>query len=164
MKKHNIVDEISIKMLANQNNFSNYEEELIDELKLFDNLDVQGSDGRTVLIHASVYGYYNTVKFLIEKKADISIKDKVGYTALHAAVSANNYLIAELLLNCKAQVDELDIFGNTPLFRTSHLYKDMIILLLKYGANPFLKNDYGISPYDVYQSYDDIIKLFDAIK
>jgi ankyrin repeat protein len=64
------------------------------------NLNVQDPrDGRTVLITAAARGESAVVKALVDGKADINVKDNVGYTALFHALDARYDEIAELLVN-----------------------------------------------------------------
>ena len=53
------------------------------------------------------------------------------------------------LLEAGAKIDEKNSSGATPLMRavlTYHGNGDVIRLLRKWGADPFAKNNYGISP------------------
>ena len=88
------------------------------------------------------------------------MKCSLGFTALHAAVDSDNYQIAEFLLkNCDVNVNEKDNYGNTPLMRTHHYNIKMIKLLMKYGADSTMCNNYGNSPLTSYEAYPEIIKV-----
>jgi ankyrin repeat protein len=70
-----------------------------------------------------------------------------------------------MLLEAGAKVDPVDVFGNTPLWRsvmnsTSDL--GAIKELLKHGADPSIKNNHGRAPIDIARDTrrDDIIALF----
>ena len=157
-KKSNIIDDISIKMMS-QNDCEN---ELIKTIaESVSDINMQGRDGRTLLISASVYGCEKTVKKLIESGADIGIKDEMGYTALHAAVSGQHHNIIRFLLSSGADVNAVDSFGNTPLFRASKDDIETIKLLVSFGNDAHVKNSFGISAYDTFAAYSDIIALFD---
>lgn len=161
MKKMNIIDNISVKMLSYISEHNAETADLLNEILSLEDINLKGRDGRTLLIHASAYGHLSIVKLLIESNADINAKDTMGYSALHAAVSAGHISVVELLLNRGADPNALDAYGNGPLFRASHQDNAIIALLLEYGANPCLKNNYGVSPYDAFQAYPQIICAFD---
>lgn len=87
----------------------------------------------------------NTVKLLLEKGADIHLKDDKGETPLHVAVRGENLKLIDLLLKHGSQVDELTEVeetpdspynGKTPLITAvrSHKNPQVIAYLLKAGA------------------------------
>ena len=52
--------------------------------------------------------------------------------------------------NSRAHVDAVNEHGNTPLFTAVFNYKtdgSVIELLRQYGADPFINNNYGQSPF-----------------
>jgi ankyrin repeat protein len=87
-------------------------------------------------------------------------KIKKALSALHSAVITDNIEIAKLLLENKANVNIKDSYGNTPLWRASHMNPKIIKLLLDYGADYNIKNNYDVSLLTLFQAYPDIIKLF----
>ena len=109
-------------------------------------------DERTLLIHAVLANNLNLVSQFIAKGAQIEHSDKIGWTALHYAAQGHRAPTLEVLLSVHPTVDLQDQYGNTPLWRATFDSKgvgDSIMLLLKAGANPHLKNHSGISPYDL---------------
>jgi ankyrin repeat protein len=87
----------------------------------------------------------NTIKLLLEKGADIHLKDDKGETPLHLAVRFENLKLVELLLKQGSQVDELTEVeetpdsphnGRTPLITAarSHKNPEIMACLLKAGA------------------------------
>lgn len=157
-KKNNIIDDISIKMMSH----NECEDELIGIIaESVSDINMQGRDGRTLLISASVYGCEKTVEKLIASGADIGIKDEMGYTALHAAVSGQHHNIIRFLLLSGADVNAVDSFGNTSLFRASKDDVETIKLLVSFGADANVKNNFDVSAYDTFAAYSDIIALFD---
>jgi len=104
------------------------------------------------IIEAVISNNINEVKRLLSKGVNVNEHDKIGFTALHYA--AQNYLleIATILLEGKAEVDSKDIHGNTPLFKAVFNSKgngEMIKILLRFGANKDLKNNHGVSPFEL---------------
>jgi ankyrin repeat protein len=104
------------------------------------------------IIEAVINNDINEVKTILSKGVNVNEHDKIGFTALHYA--AQNYLleIATILLEGNAEVDSKDIHGNTPLFKAVFNSKgngEMIKILLRFGANKDIKNNYGISPFEL---------------
>ncbi|KAG6580256.1 Death-associated protein kinase [Phytophthora cinnamomi] len=79
---------------------------------------------------------FHETKALVEGGADISAKDKLGGTALHAAARNGNTNAISLLLDRGADVNAADIDGWTALHAAARNIKtDAISLLLDRGAN-----------------------------
>jgi ankyrin repeat protein len=100
-------------------------------------------------MEAVVTGQLEAAQLLIASGADVRAKDNRGWTALHYAAQDYQSEIAELLLENGADVDACDSFGNTPLWRAvfaSRGRRDVIDVLVRYGANKHLENTSGISP------------------
>ena len=57
----------------------------------------------------------DTVKFLIEKGADLNIKDYYGSTPLHTAVRQKKLEVVRYFAERGANIDTKDDYGNTPL-------------------------------------------------
>ncbi|MDF1910302.1 ankyrin repeat domain-containing protein [Mycolicibacterium smegmatis] len=80
---------------------------------------------------------------------DINEADEAGLTPLHHACIHWSYESAKILLEAGADVDPRDQWGNTPLLRVVGSRDDSlawVTLLLEYGANPTIENNYGHSP------------------
>lgn len=159
-KKKNIVDDISMKMLSIHNGQKSItEEEILQLIEELDEIDTCGRDGRTLLIHAACYNMTEIANHLISKNANINTQDDLGYSPLHAAVVAGNYEMVKLLLSCGAIVNIFDNWGNTPLHRASTKCVEIIDLLLQYGANPNICNDFGISAVQTFQAFPNILVI-----
>lgn len=137
---------------------------------IFDSgIDINFRDGeeRTPLMNAVIENKTHMVKDLINAGADIDAQDSTGATALHFA--AQNYFVdmVTVLLENKAQVDIGDTNGNTPLSDAvfySNGRGEIISLLLQYGANRKLENNYGISPLELSKTIAnyDMFKFFES--
>ena len=134
--------------------------------------------GRSELHYAARDANLSEVVRLIRIGSDVESADSRGWTPLHFAVQSqltapqgHPVETAEALLKAGAKIDSKDEHGNTPLMRAVAVYRggegSMIRLLRKWGADPFLKNNYGIcalesarmtANYDVAKYFDDLPK------
>lgn len=65
-------------------------------------------------------------------------------TLLYHAVSAGRVDVAEMLLRAKCRVDSPSKTLWTPLMKACAIgHKELVLLLLKAGASPFVVNDHG---------------------
>ena len=71
-------------------------------------LDVQDTDGETVLIWAAAQGKLECVQWLIDSKAEIDAKDNSGPTALMKAAENGNSDCVQLLIDAKADLEAED--------------------------------------------------------
>ena len=162
MKKSNIIDDISIKMMSTDfNRKPDYDDKtLLELIKPLSDINMKGRDGRTLLIHSVLYNRIEIVKWLLENGALIDERDMQGLSALHCAVVSNNSEMAEYLLEQGASIDIRDNFGNTPLMRAG-LNADIIKLLLAHGADYTLENNHGATLLKMYEAYPNILSLFE---
>ena len=90
---------------------------------------------------------FETVNLLLQKGANVSVRDDKGETPLHLAVRFEHLKLVELLLKNGSMVEELTEVegipdsphnGRTSLITTarSHKNPDILTFLLKSGANP----------------------------
>lgn len=135
-----------------------------------EDVNTKDQDGRTSLMHAILAedADPSIVQLLINHGADINTYDNgQKWTALHFAARDQNEAIVRSLLDAGATVDPVDVFGNTPLWRsvmnsTSSLAA--IRELLKHGADPHRKNGHGSAPIDIARDTGraDIVALFEG--
>lgn len=102
----------------------------------------------------------NFLRWLIEHGANVNQKDSVNWTALHFSCEYKCKRNIEFLIQSGASVNEKNSTGATPLLRllaqnTSENFEMAKILIIN-GADPFLKNNAGISPKDI---NSDLIKI-----
>jgi len=126
-------------------------------------------DGMTLLMNAILEEAVDTsiVRLLIERGVDINASDSEGWTALHFAARDQNEEIVQILLKAGATVDPVDMFGNTPLWRsvmnsTSNLA--VIKKLVAHGADPYRTNEHGVAPINIARDTEraDIVALFEG--
>lgn len=161
MKKKNVVDAIAMKMMSEENGVFDFSDSVIlQDISISGDINQKGRDGRTFLLHAIAYKRYQIAKKLLQLNADIGIKDELGNSALHVAVMVKDKKMVKLLLENHADVNAVNNYGNSPLLQSSHNDIDIISLLVSYGADPSLKNKSGISAYDAFSAYPEIIRSF----
>lgn len=118
-------------------------------------IDAPDGNARTALIHAAAYNNIGLLEWLVEQGANPDHQDRIGYSALHFAGQNRLVEIARFLLEKGANPNLQDNHGNSPLWTAvfnSMDEKGVMQLLLKYGADAELRNKYGKSPKDLYQT------------
>lgn len=120
-----------------------------------EDVNLRDDDRRTPLMDAVLAEDADprVVKLLIERGADISAVDKdQKWTALHFAARDQKDAVVRVLLEAGAAFDPVDVLGNTPLWwSVMHFSSNVAVIeeLLKHGADPHKKNNYGVSPIDL---------------
>lgn len=125
-----------------------------------DGCDVDGKDryGRTIIYDAITKGFQDIVLELCLAHTNINNQDKKGKTPLHLASIHSQLEIAKMLIQYGADVNIKDDNGNTPIFDAvfnTNGIDSIILLLMKNGANPSLKNNYDISPKEIAETSDN---------
>lgn len=116
--------------------------------------DVNSTDskGRTLLHYAVIENNFNIAKLLLDKGANSSHSDNNGWTPLHYAAQNYNAKLSELLIKYGADVNAKDEFGNTVIARATFASQgdgEVILLLLKNGADPKITNNRNVSAIDL---------------
>uniref|UniRef100_A0A674ER21 Euchromatic histone-lysine N-methyltransferase 1b n=1 Tax=Salmo trutta TaxID=8032 RepID=A0A674ER21_SALTR len=126
-------------------------------------INCQDDGGWTAMIWATEYKHLNQVKLLLNKGADINIRDKEENICLHWAAFSGSVEIAELLLEAKCDLHAVNIHGDSPLHIAArenrlecvilHYYNQVygllsLRLLLSRGVDVNLKNREGETPPD----------------
>jgi len=139
-------------------------------------VDVKGEKGGTLMCLAIEGNNKEVVKLLIARGADVNAKNWQGDSLLHLAVKSGNHDILKLLLVSKADVNARNESLQTPIFEAvrfqmpyqgkggfapsfsgpdqSQYYKsisplpikELIQLLLEYGAEVNIKDRFGETP------------------
>lgn len=88
---------------------------------------------------ASYYARHELIEKLIANNADVSLKDKNGYTALHHTCLGGrdtNAYVVQQLVKANADINAQDNYGFTPLHLAVMYYcYDEVVLLKHFGAN-----------------------------
>lgn len=93
-------------------------------------------------------------KLLLEKGADINLKDEHGWTALLWASWTGFPEIVSILLEKGSDVNTVDAQGHTPLTTASLRGNDKVVnILLEKGADPDHKNNAGKNALDLAKEY-----------
>jgi uncharacterized protein len=111
--------------------------------------------GRTPLHYACNDGNTVLCAELLAAGALPNAHDDNGWVPLHFAAQAQSASVTSLLLHAGAKTEVRDGYGNTPLWRatmTSRGQGEVIALLRAAGADPYAKNNAGVSPINVARS------------
>jgi uncharacterized protein len=124
--------------------------------------------GRSPLHHAAAKNDRSEALARLVAGDDPNLGDHRGFTPLHFAAQEFATDVARILPDHGAQVDAVNVFGNTPLFTAtfnSNGRGEMIALLRERGADLFRTNTSGQTPvglarlignYDVAQFFADL--------
>lgn len=91
-------------------------------------------------------------------------ENSLGENALHYAVIWNDSKNLVALIKEGVFINQRGENGFTPLHEAvDKNNKDMVLLLLEYGANKSIKNDLGEKPIDIARAfnYDNIIRVLE---
>jgi ankyrin repeat protein len=124
--------------------------------------------GRSDLHYAARDGNTKEVKRLLDLGFNVNLKDVNGHTPLHIAAQEQKPHTVEALLDAGAEIEAKDKNGHTPLAQAVFYSRgdgDTIRLLRGRGADPYAKNNHGVSPidtarqianYDIAQYFNDL--------
>jgi uncharacterized protein len=131
-------------------------------------MTVLDREGRSLLHYAAMADRSAEAEERLAAGDDPNLGDRRGFTPLHLAAQEGSVETARMLLDHGAEVDPVNIFGNTPLsvaVFNSRGRGDLIALLRERGADPFRANNYGQTPvglarlirnYDAAQFFADV--------
>lgn len=95
-------------------------------------------------------------------------KDCRGETILHHCIYEEKYdTIVYLLERGHVDPNEKNSYGDTALslmilfWKRNDFFEKIVRLMMKYGANPYIKNNNGISSYDL--ANDEVKEMFSEI-
>lgn len=137
------------------------------------NIDEVDDDYKMTLLNQAVIGgLLKVVNVLINKGANVNIRDRYGFTALNYAVQNYNVEAAKILIDNGADVHSKDKWGNNIINKATFESKgrgEIIKLLLAAGANPYEENDHGVNAiklaetignYDVKQFFNNMLDQY----
>jgi ankyrin repeat protein len=112
------------------------------------NYDILSSQGDAALHFAAAGNYGGFIQYLIEKRADVNVRNALGATPFHEAARMGHVDIMKLLLANGADINARDNLGNTVMHMAIPLdwHREVLDFLLIRGANPNLRNEYGDTP------------------
>lgn len=130
---------------AKTGKFYNVQEILTQNANL--TLDTQDQMGKTVLHYICTAGNLKTLKVCLERKPDLCITDKTGWTALHWAAVKGHVDVLEELVNYGVDVNIPDSkLGQTALhLAVRRNQRESVNMLLSLGANAQKLDKVGMS-------------------
>jgi uncharacterized protein len=149
MKKKTEIKKLS-KEVIQKVYIANFES--INSQILQNELVLKDQEGRTLFFHAVLSGKIDIINWIYSKGVEINQKDNIGWTVLHYAVQNNLVEVSNLLISFGSDVNAQDNHGNSVLWRAVFESKgkgEIISLLILNNANPNLKNNYNISPFEL---------------
>lgn len=111
-------------------------------------VNLVGAKGWSALSLAVLKAHTAMVSSLIEHGADVNVPDMFGWTPLMRATEAGNQAVALILLEAPGiQVDAQSDDGTSALHVAAVFgRRDMVELLLRYGASSHLRDEAGNTP------------------
>uniref|UniRef100_A0A673A455 Euchromatic histone-lysine N-methyltransferase 2 n=1 Tax=Sphaeramia orbicularis TaxID=375764 RepID=A0A673A455_9TELE len=105
------------------------------------------SGGWTPIIWAAEHKHVDVIKALLNRGANVTVKDKELNVCLHWAAYAGNVDIAELVLNAGCSLSSVNMHGDTPLHIAAREgYLECVVLFLSRGADIDIMNREGDTP------------------
>lgn len=142
-----------------------YGKSAMTELLLVNDADVNATDNmRRTPLHASLYKEptLEVVAMLINAKADMDSRDKMGTTALTIAVQRDLPAVARFLLEHGADVEGPVLLGERLLLTAVRSKREWAVkLLLENGADLVGRNALGLTAlyFAVYEAQESIVQI-----
>ncbi|KAM6959204.1 histone-lysine N-methyltransferase EHMT2 [Aplochiton taeniatus] len=110
-------------------------------------INAQDSGGWTPIIWAAEHKHLNVIRALLNRGADVTLKDKEMNVCLHWASFAGCVEIAELVLNAGCPLSSVNTHGDTPLHIAAREgFLECVTLFLSRGADIDVMNREGDTP------------------
>jgi ankyrin repeat protein len=119
--------------------------------------------GVTPLMLAASRGHTNVVQILIDRQANLQLKDCFGRDALCLASLKGHLEVVRALIQAGASINQRDVEGDTPLLMAlSNTHKKLARFLIESGADVNVQNNNGRTPLMAaveHRSYVDIVQM-----
>ncbi|XP_072044492.1 uncharacterized protein [Amphiura filiformis] len=157
--KYENFEQRTLLHLASNDGHADICELLVDTFGGVSYINDGDKDLRTPLHLAAMGNHRTTCNLLLSKNADITAIDKDKLTPLHHAAKENNDVVLKILLaKARDNIQRRDRLlqfvnattddGNTALhFAMKKAKQDVYEPLIAFGADPFIKNQTGMSPF-----------------
>ncbi|XP_050993267.1 histone-lysine N-methyltransferase EHMT2 isoform X2 [Labeo rohita] len=110
-------------------------------------INAQDSGGWTPIIWAAEHRHIDVIRALLNRGADVTLRDKEMNVCLHWASFAGSAEIAELVLNAGCPLSSVNLHGDTPLHISAREgFIDCVTLFLSRGADIDIMNKEGDTP------------------
>ena len=132
----------------------------------FPTVDIPAGFGSTALHLAAWVGQLEIGQQLLNRGANVNIRDISDWTPLHIAAHWGQFKFARMLLEHwhKAQIDAQTNDGDTPLHHASRYgHVETVELFLEYGANIRIRNNEGRTPSELALSHPELGRLMSAL-
>lgn len=125
-------------------------------------IHVIGSNGWTAVTIAAAKGHLELLQWLVALGADAQVRDVYRFTPLMRAVENNHESVVALLLSlAETDINVQDESDNTSLHHAVSAGNPALVrLLLRHGANPAIRNRYGMTAIDLAEGNPEMQSLF----
>uniref|UniRef100_A0A673LVK7 Histone-lysine N-methyltransferase EHMT2-like n=1 Tax=Sinocyclocheilus rhinocerous TaxID=307959 RepID=A0A673LVK7_9TELE len=111
------------------------------------------SGGWTPIIWAAEHRHIDVIRALLNRGANVTLRDKEMNVCLHWASFSGSAEIAELILNAGCPLSSVNLHGDTPLHIAAREgYIDCVTLFLSRGADIDIMNKEGDTPLSLARS------------
>ena len=110
-------------------------------------VNLSNKGGNTPLVAASIRGYENIAKYLVEHSADVNGTNNMGVSSLLVASGTGHEVIVKYLVEHGADINKADNNGNTPLCAAACMgYAEIVKYLVEHGADINKAGNNGYTP------------------
>jgi ankyrin repeat protein len=132
--------------------------DLVQLKKIFNAQKLNSKITNDLLVGATILGFTDIVIYLLDNGVSADSKDENGdLAALHYAADKCRIEIAKELLKRGANINIMDLNGNTPIGNAIFKRKkcpEMLKLFIEKGADINLKNKHGVSAKELAEGFD----------
>jgi len=127
------------------------------------NINLKNNWKNIILINASMKGYKDIIKLILDTGADINARDQDGWTALIWSIIEGHKDVTELLINRGADINTISLDSYAALIELAiQGHQDVVELISNYiNTDIHLTNNYGWTPliWAVIEGHKDIIEI-----